>query len=323
MDVSRLHRVLRLLTILQSGSSPTVTELVDELGISRRTLYRDLNILEAAGIPYYHEADKGYRLAPSFFLPPVNLKVTEAMGLMMLAKAAAARSDQPLSSEAIQAVRKLVAQVPAGIREICQEMVGRTSVHPGPAAVTTNDGDSYTALQTAIDEHRTVAFQYDSFFEQKLIDVTLDPYHLHYAVRAWYVIGRCKRHKDERTYKLARIRNVEPTKKTFKVDPPFSIDRYLGAAWQMIPEGKVHNIEVVFETKVARNAAEVRWHDSQSHKMLPDGRCRMKFRVDGLNEITWWLLGYGDQVRVVKPAALRNRLVDIYRAALERYEDDA
>lgn len=323
MDVSRLHRVLRLLTILQSGSSPTVTELVDELGISRRTLYRDLNILEAAGIPYYHEADKGYRLAPSFFLPPVNLKVTEAMGLMMLAKAAAARSDQPLSSEAIQAVRKLVAQVPAGIREICQEMIGRTSVRPGPAAVIADDGDIYTTLQAAIDQRRTVTFQYDSFFERKRIDVVLDPLHLHYAVRAWYVIGRCNKNGDERTYKLARIHSVETTDTRFKVDRPFSIDRYLGAAWQMIPEGKEHNIEVVFEPKVARNAAEVRWHESQSQKMLDDGRCRMKFRVDGLNEITWWLLGYGDQVRVVKPAALRKRLVEVYRSALANYEDDA
>lgn len=322
MDVSRLHRVLRLLTILQSGSSPSVTELIEELGISKRTLFRDLNILEAAGIPYYHEADKGYRLAPSFFLPPVNLKITEAMGLMMLAKAAAARSDQPLSDEAIQAVRKLVAQVPAGIREICQEMVSNTSVRPGPAAVVANDTDVYNTLHAAIDEKRIVRFEYDSLFDGKVIDVTLHPYHLHYAVRAWYVIGRCVKHGDERTYKLGRVRSIEVTDKHFRLNRPFSIERYLGSAWQMIPEGKEHNIELLFEPKVARNVAEVRWHDSQSHTMLPDGRCRVKFRIDGLNEITWWLLGYGDQVRVVKPAALRKRLVDVYRSALARYEGE-
>jgi proteasome accessory factor B len=42
-----------------------------------------------------------------------------------------------------------------------------------------------------------------------------------------------------------------------------------------------------------------------------DGSVTMEFRVDGLGEITWWILGYGDQVQVLRPAALRQKIVEI------------
>jgi predicted DNA-binding transcriptional regulator YafY len=43
----------------------------------------------------------------------------------------------------------------------------------------------------------------------------------------------------------------------------------------------------------------------------------VEFRVDGLGEITWWILGYGDQVEVLAPVALRNNIVDIARKTIE------
>ncbi len=86
----------------------------------------------------------------------------------------------------------------------------------------------------------------------------------------------------------------------------------------MIPEGKIYKIELQFTPKVGRNVSDVRWHHTQKHQMLKDGSCIVTFEVDGLNEITWWLLGYGDQVIVRKPAALRKKLIQVYNSALQR-----
>ncbi|MEM6854913.1 MAG: HTH domain-containing protein, partial [Planctomycetota bacterium] len=88
MGISRVHRLIRLITLLQSQQAPSADELTLDLGISRRTLFRDLKLLEAAGVPYYHERGKGYRIQQSFFLPPIQLTVAETMGLMILAKSA-------------------------------------------------------------------------------------------------------------------------------------------------------------------------------------------------------------------------------------------
>jgi len=56
--------------------------------------------------------------------------------------------------------------------------------------------------------------------------------------------------------------------------------------------------------------------------MLDDGRAIVTFEVDGLNEITWWLLGYGDQVIVRKPLELRTRVIAVYQRALDSYAED-
>ncbi len=321
MDVTRLHRVLRLITVLQTGESMSVMELTDELRISRRTLFRDLNMLKAAGIPCYHDPQHGYRIAANFFLPPVNLKITEALGLMTLAKAAQARRDQPLLSPAIDAVRKLVSAMPEPMREVCQQVMQRVSVRPGYTAAVNGDGEHYPVVQQGIDECRVVQMRYHSLFDGGDIDVLLRPYHLHFATRAWYVIGLSEGDRQIRTYKLARIRDAKLLSRLFRPDPEFTIDGYLGKAWQMIPEGKVHRVELEFTPKVGANVAEVRWHATQEHKLCDDGRCLVSFEVDGLGEITWWLLGYGDQVTVHKPVELRRRLAEVYRSALARYED--
>ena len=49
-------------------------------------------------------------------------------------------------------------------------------------------------------------------------------------------------------------------------------------------------------------------HDSQRVTFAEDGSADVHFRVDGLGEIAWWILGYGDQVQVIAPAALRKRI---------------
>ena len=79
----------------------------------------------------------------------------------------------------------------------------------------------------------------------------------------------------------------------------------------MIPEGRIYNIKLRFLPKVANNVAEVQWHSTQKVTYNSDGSAIMEFRVDGLGEISWWILGYGDQVQVLAPKALRKRIVEM------------
>lgn len=318
MNVGRLHRVLRLVTILQSGAGRSANELARELGVSRRTLFRDLKMLETAGVPYYFEPGRGYRIASDFFLPPVNLKVGEAMGLMTLARIASAQGDQPLLQPAAEAVRKLIAMMPAPIRDVCQEMMTRVSVSPPATSQPEPIAEHHAALQQAIDQQRVVRMHYHPLSDDGETRVTLHPYHLHFEMRSWYVIGYGEQARQIRTYKLMRIGLLELLDRTFRLTQPFDIDQHLGKAWRLIPEGRVYDIELEFTPKVARNVAEVRWHRTQQHQILDDGRCIMHFQVDGLGEISWWLLGYGDQVYVRKPKALRDRVARYYRSALDK-----
>lgn len=321
MGVSRVHRLLRLITLLQSGQPRSVAELMEELGVSRRTLFRDLNMLELAGVPYYHEPGKGYRISRNYFLPPISLTVPETLGLMMLGKTAAAQRNRPFAGAALSGMYKLLSTVPEPIRSVCGEMMSHVSVNPGGDIVGDREQAHYGTLQQCIDERRACRIRYHSPIEAEPMALELHPYALHFAARAWYAFGYSRPHEEVRVFKLARIETLELMQRRFDRPPDFSIEAKLGSAWQLIPEGREYTVELEFSAKVGQNVAEVRWHPSQEHELLPDGRCEMRFTVDGINEIAWWICGYADQVVVKKPTALRERVREMLASALANHQE--
>lgn len=112
MNTGRIQRLMRLLVMLQAPAKYTAASLMENLGISRRTLFRDLDVLRDAGIPIYHDREDGYKINQSFYLKPVNLTVPETLGLMLLTKHFGNRHDEPLVGPAIAAIHKLLTTVP-------------------------------------------------------------------------------------------------------------------------------------------------------------------------------------------------------------------
>ena len=75
--------------------------------------------------------------------------------------------------------------------------------------------------------------------------------------------------------------------------------------------------------RVARNVAEVVWHKTQRLAHRDDGSLDFHVRVSGLNEISWWILGYGDQAEVLKPARLRQLIAERAGRLVEMYNGHA
>ena len=155
--------------------------------------------------------------------------------------------------------------------------------------------------------------------EPEPLECDLEPCGLRFAARAWHVMGRSDIHDEVRTFKLARIASLEPMNRRLDRPKRFRAADSVGHAWQLIPEGKVHRVELDFSPGVAVSVSEVRWRASQRSRMLPDGRCRITFVVDGIGEIAWWLCGYADQVDIRKLAELRSRVRRVLEAAVMRH----
>ena len=79
----------------------------------------------------------------------------------------------------------------------------------------------------------------------------------------------------------------------------------------MKPEGRLYNIKLRFSPQVAQTVAQIQWHRTQTVTKNNDGSAIIEFRVDGLGEITWWILSYGDQVQVLAPKILREKIARI------------
>jgi proteasome accessory factor B len=312
MGLQRIQRLLRLITLLQSGGEfKTIYDLMAELDVSRSTLFRDLKMLDEVGIPYVYSPEKGYRIVSNCFLQPINLTMQETLALLMVAKSYLPQRGRAMVSSTLSAIWKLVASVPEPIRADCSDMVEAISVAPDRIAISDNEDQLFLSIQRCIDERTAIRITYQHPISKQISSFEVDPYQLHFATRAWYLFGYMPEFDEVRTLKLTRIRSFEMLKRHFS-KPRFDLNKQLGNAWQLINEGKSYEIELEFAPMVAVNVAEVRWHKTQKVRFQDDGSCRVNFQVDGLKEISWWICGYADQVRVIKPKALAERVSQMH-----------
>jgi len=138
--------------------------------------------------------------------------------------------------------------------------------------------------------------------------------------RAWYVLGKSSLHKGVCTFKLNQITELRILDKCFIKDVKFDVSEYIGRAWSMAPEGRLFNIKLRVLPEVAHSVAEVQWHSTQMVTFENDGSAIVEFCVDGLNEITWWILSYGGQVQVLAPQILRQKIIEIAQNTVKQNE---
>ncbi len=178
----------------------------------------------------------------------------------------------------------------------------------------------YLQLIDAVAHRRAVRIRYDSFTEGEVLRTKLSPYQVLFSRRSWYVIGRSSIHRETRTFNISRISEMESLEDSYKIPRGFSVERYLGNAWHLIPEnGRDSVVEIHFQPMVAKNVAEVGWHKTQETEFQPDGSLLFRAKVSGLAEISWWILGYGDQAEVIRPPALREMVSQRAQRMVERY----
>jgi proteasome accessory factor B len=289
------------------------------LEVSRRTIFRDLNMLEMARVPYYFNGETGgYTIQRSFFLPPINLTLPEALAILMLTGRMREAKRLPLLAHSAKAAIKLESALPPAVREHVGSVMDKLAVWM--PAVSRHEGlDAiFDELTRAVVDRKVCRLVYLSFQERRQLLLTVQPLRLVFIGRAWYLIAYSTTHREIRTFKLGRIRKLTATSRVF---PPREVDleKHFGQAWSMIPEGRLHDVHLRFEPRVAGNVAEVQWHATQRVEWNDDGSAEFRVRVDGLGEIAWWILGYGDQVTVVEPVELRRRVAAAAAAVARKY----
>jgi predicted DNA-binding transcriptional regulator YafY len=215
---------------------------------------------------------------------------------------------------------KILQSLPSGLRGVCTHMAEGVEVRWPAMADTTAIRQTYQRLQDAAASNHKVRLTYDSYYEKREIVIILHPYVQALLNRAWYVVGHCEAHNQVRMFNLDRIIQAEVLEATFARPEGFSLDGHLGKAWALICEGKEHAVRLRFTPKVAGNVEEIIWHSTQRTQRLADGSLILEVDVDGLTEISWWIMGYGDQVTVEEPPELRARVLKMAKNIVRSYK---
>lgn len=310
MKVKRITRLVKLLQMLHHGRGLNSDGLAKACGVGRRTIFRDMDTLRSGGVPIEFDSKaQRYSVCPEFFGSPSDLSVEEALALWALAGSVGSEPQFPIYADAHSALTKLEASLPNEVRRQFVKLSKAIRIIPHKVAHLGKKAPIYHDLIAAILNRRAVEIEYSSLTEWDRIKTKIKPYVLLFCQHSWYVVGHSSYHQEVRNFNLLRIEAMNVLKQRYSIPKSFDWDEHLGGAWNMIREGDRDNHVVVrFGSLVAKNVAEVHWHDSQRTKFMPDGSLIFQVSVSGLSEIAWWIMGYGDQAEVLKPTALRRQI---------------
>lgn len=205
--MSRASRLLDLMQLLRRRRTPiTGPDLARELGVSIRTLYRDIATLQAQGADIRGEPGLGYVLRPGFTLPPLMLSADEIEALVLGSRWVAARGDARLSAAADDAVAKIRAVLPAGLRE---SVDAATLTVPVVASVEPAIVD-VSVIRAAIRNERKIIISYrDS--DGETTRRTIWPLLIGFFDRVQVVAAWCELRQDYRAFRVDRILELEAT----------------------------------------------------------------------------------------------------------------
>lgn len=155
--MSRAERLLELIQVLRRHRAPvTGHALADELGISIRTLYRDIGALQAQGAGIEGEPGLGYVLRPGFMLPPLMFSEEEIEALVLGSRWVAKRGDFRLGAAARNALAKIAAVLPDDLRDD----LDASSLLVGPGDKVAAGDAELATIRQAIREERKIAIRY-------------------------------------------------------------------------------------------------------------------------------------------------------------------
>lgn len=201
--MSRSARLLTLIQLLRRRRHPvTAAVLAVELGMSERTVYRDVATLAAQGVPVEGEAGLGYVLRPGFLLPPLMFGDDEIEALVLGLRWVAGRGDGPLGAAAADALAKIAAVLPAGAREAMLDAGLLAGAAPPPEAA------DLSILRRAIRTERKLWIAYADARGLRT-ERTVWPFALGFFERLHVLAAWCELRQGFRHFRVDRIARVE------------------------------------------------------------------------------------------------------------------
>jgi len=308
----RTARLLNVMHLLyQNPQGLPVQRIADLCGVKKRTTYRDLKALESElGIPVSEDGSKR-GIVEGYFLPPIHFTVPEALNIFLSARLMlnySHRYDPSMASIFF----KLNSIVPPPLREEIQKTISWLQRQP-------RDEKYLRTLATLAEawiSRRQVRISYKALQEKEPEERIIEPYFIEPAAASHssYVIAYCHRTKSQRTFKIERIEAIEATSKPYVIPSDYDANEFLGSSWGIVVKGEVKTIKLKFDPEIARIIEETVWHPSQMLDKQSDGSVIMTLRVTDTVELYSWILGWGEKVEVLKPEALRQRIMETIEA---------
>jgi predicted DNA-binding transcriptional regulator YafY len=220
----KAERLFQLLNILRSRRGViTGCELAEQLGVSARTIYRDMQALSLSNIPIESEAGVGYRLRPGFNLPPLMFEEDELEALMLGVKMVQGWSDEQLGHSAQSAFDKIKAILPEKLHQRHHQhsnwLVVPQFQHP-------KNNETGELLKQAIKTKQQIMMTYTSL-EKETTEREIWPLGMVYWGKVWTLVAWCLKRNNYRAFRVDLIKKLEPKDQRFQTSKTLCLQHYI------------------------------------------------------------------------------------------------
>jgi predicted DNA-binding transcriptional regulator YafY len=305
-------RLLRLLGLLQVRPEWAGAELAERLGVTVRTLRRDVQRLRDLDYPVHSVPGVagGYRLGPGRALPPLLLDDDEAIAVVVSLRSAASHSVAGLSEASVSALAKLDQVLPARLRErtaaLQHAMVALTG--PGPVV----DAGRLAELASACRRHQRLRICYVNRSGSDSVR-TVEPHRLVSTGYRWYLMAFDMERADWRTFRVDRIADLAQDRGRFVPRDPPDPAAFVAAA--VTSASYRYQARVLVDAPVSQ-VAEVFSRTSGIITDTADGRCLLTTGADSLGALAFHLAALEEDFTVLEPP----ELIEFVRATANRLD---
>ncbi|NDJ33965.1 MAG: WYL domain-containing protein [Chloroflexi bacterium] len=318
-SISRAARLRQIEHLLfRNPHGLRVTEIAEHCGVNRRTIYRDLEVLDDTGVPIW-QADGKYGIIRDQYLATVRLRFSEAVALYIAARLLARHADER-NPHIVSALHKLATAFPDPLSDYINRTAEAISEQPvNPAFV-----DVLEVVTICWAEGAKVRLWYRSPRSGNVRPRDIAPYTVEpSASGGLYVIGFDDWASDIRTFKLERVERADRLPDTYDIPASFDPRTHLADAWGIMAGDDLEDIVLRFSPKVAAYIRERIWHPSQTITDRPDGGVDLAVRIAEPVEMRPWIRSWGAEVEVLKPAYLRHDIGEEARRTAARYTENS
>ncbi|MCP2168919.1 helix-turn-helix transcriptional regulator [Goodfellowiella coeruleoviolacea] len=324
----RASRLVSLLLLLQTRGRMTAQELADELEVSVRTVYRDVESLSAAGVPVY--ADRGpaggYQLLAGYRTRLTGLTSGEAESLVFTGMPEAA-AELGIGEVLAAAELKLLAALPPELRSRTQR-IRDCFLLDAPGWFREADQTPHlAAVADAVWNQQVIRVRYRRWTAPREVDRVLRPLGVVLKAGVWYLIAQSR--EQIRTYRVATILDLEALGEHFDRPEGFDLaqfwrswverferDIYRGEAVVRLSPVAIERMSFLLGPVLAKAAL------ANAERPDQDGWVRTVLPIESIRHAHADLLKLGAEVEVLEPAELRARFTDTAHALARLYPAD-
>lgn len=288
----KIDRLISILVYLLNHGRTSAQKLAEEFEVSSRTIMRDLESLDQAGIPIqsFYGVDGGYQIMDSFVL---EKQVATSQEYDWIVTALKGMASAYASKSLKQALEKM--------QSISYTEDTAVSVDLGVASEDDKTKEQLVLLEDAISEKCVVQFSYTNSHNE-IKEIQVEPVCLQYKWYNWYLIGYYEKYQDYCMFKLVRMENLQATDEKFAKTHKLS-DFELKDSSDNIVHIKLYG-------KAAIKAKCREYLNGRITKEFENGDFEFSFSVPE-HETFWYgvILSFGNKVRIIEPQEIKERIL--------------